>query len=102
MRNVPSISSCFLNSCLPFKAAMRTFLHSLQTRQTLAHSVCARNYFCNQPFSLRLMKGDKLIIFVKAPRPGLVKTRLAKALGPESACAAYRQLAEILFKRLSP
>lgn len=34
-----------------------------------------------------------LIVFVKEPRPGHVKTRLARALGPEAAAAAYRQLA---------
>jgi hypothetical protein len=30
-----------------------------------------------------------LVIFVKAPRPGQVKTRLAATLGEEAACAAY-------------
>ena len=35
---------------------------------------------------------DKLIIFVKAPRPGQVKTRLAEAIGPVAACEAYTQL----------
>jgi rSAM/selenodomain-associated transferase 1 len=42
----------------------------------------------------------QLIIFVKAARPGAVKTRLASAIGPETACAAYRTLAEELFGRL--
>jgi len=31
-------------------------------------------------------------VFLKAPRAGAVKTRLAEALGPEGACNAYRQL----------
>lgn len=38
--------------------------------------------------------GDRLVVFVKAPRPGRVKTRLAAALGPEAAAAAYRALTE--------
>src|SRR4051794_3089022 len=38
------------------------------------------------------MVPDKLIIFVKAPRPGQVKTRLAKAIGAVAACEAYKQL----------
>ena len=47
------------------------------------------------------MRTEKLIVFVRAPRPGTVKTRLAQALGAERACAAYRRLAEELFSRLS-
>jgi rSAM/selenodomain-associated transferase 1 len=47
------------------------------------------------------VRDEHLIIFVKAPRPGEVKTRLAEAIGPDAACAAYRQLAETLFLRLS-
>ncbi len=35
---------------------------------------------------------EQLIVFVKAPRPGSVKTRLAKTMGSEQACAAYREL----------
>lgn len=42
---------------------------------------------------------DKLILyFVKYPEPGKVKTRLAKALGDEAACQAYRDLAEANFR----
>ena len=37
---------------------------------------------------------EQLIIFLKAPRPGQVKTRLAQSIGAEAACAAYRQIAE--------
>ena len=33
-------------------------------------------------------------MFVKAPRPGLVKTRLGQAIGATAACAAYRSLVE--------
>ncbi len=34
------------------------------------------------------------LIFLKTPRPGFVKTRLAKDLGNEAACQIYRHLAE--------
>ena len=43
---------------------------------------------------------SKLIIFVKAPRPGEVKTRLAKTLGRDRACAAYRKLVDRLLSNL--
>lgn len=43
-----------------------------------------------------------LIVFLKAPRPGQVKTRLAKTIGAEAACAAYRQLTETVLDRISP
>ena len=42
-----------------------------------------------------------LSIFVKAPRAGAVKTRLAMTLGPEAACAAYRCLLDTLVKQLA-
>jgi rSAM/selenodomain-associated transferase 1 len=42
----------------------------------------------------------RLIVFLRAPRPGFVKTRLAAALGPDSACAAYRRLIEHLLPAL--
>jgi len=42
-----------------------------------------------------------LIIFLKAPRVGLVKTRLAVALGADAACLAYRRLVETLLERLT-
>lgn len=34
------------------------------------------------------------ILMLKSPRPGTVKTRLAKTIGEDSACAAYRQMVE--------
>ena len=46
------------------------------------------------------MREEKLIVFVKAPRPGAVKTRLAKAIGAPAAGAAYRQLVETLLNQL--
>ena len=47
------------------------------------------------------MSAEQLIVFVKAPRPGAVKTRLAKSIGAAAACEAYRTLAETLFFQLS-
>lgn len=41
-----------------------------------------------------MSEAEQLIIFLKAPRVGTVKTRLAQAIGAERACAAYRELAE--------
>jgi rSAM/selenodomain-associated transferase 1 len=40
------------------------------------------------------MSGDLLLVFAKAPRPGAVKTRLAEAVGAETAAQLYRLLAE--------
>lgn len=40
------------------------------------------------------MSRDVLLVFVKAPRPGAVKTRLAADLGEETAAELYRALAE--------
>ena len=41
-----------------------------------------------------------LIIFLKAPRVGTVKTRLAMTLGADAACAAYRCLVTRLLNQL--
>lgn len=43
---------------------------------------------------------NALIIFLKYPEPGKVKTRLAKALGYEKACAVYKSLAENVIKNI--
>ena len=48
------------------------------------------------------MASDALIVFVKEPRPGAVKTRLAAALGDEHAAAIYRALAEEEVRRTRP
>lgn len=45
---------------------------------------------------------SRLVVFLKAPRVGSVKTRLAEALGADGACAAYRQLVEALLANLTP
>jgi rSAM/selenodomain-associated transferase 1 len=42
------------------------------------------------------MPDEKLIVFVKAPHVGAVKTRLARSIGPAAACDAYRALVETL------
>lgn len=47
------------------------------------------------------MLRDKLVVFIKAPRPGMVKTRLAASIGVDAACAAYRSLAETVLARVS-
>ena len=43
---------------------------------------------------------ERLIIFLKAPRPGYVKTRLAEKLGPEGAAQAYQILLSTLVAAL--
>lgn len=45
---------------------------------------------------------DRLIVFVKAPRPGEVKTRLAATLGAEHAADFYRAIAEEEIRRTAP
>ena len=45
---------------------------------------------------------DRLLVFVKAPRPGMVKTRLAAALGAEPAAALYRAIAAEEIRRTAP
>ncbi len=44
---------------------------------------------------------ERLIIFVKAPRAGGVKTRLAQGIGPVAATAVYRTLVATLLKNLA-
>lgn len=45
---------------------------------------------------------DALIVFVKEPRPGAVKTRLARAIGAHAAADAYRALAEAEIRATAP
>jgi rSAM/selenodomain-associated transferase 1 len=49
----------------------------------------------------RNVDSQRLSVFLKAPRPGEVKTRLARELGAEAACAAYCQMVECLFEQIS-
>ena len=44
------------------------------------------------------MSTERLIVFVKAPRPGAVKTRLG--LGPEAECGAYKRLVDAVLSPL--
>lgn len=48
------------------------------------------------------MKANVLLYFVKYPRPGKVKTRLARTLGNERAAFVYRELAEKNLAILKP
>lgn len=43
---------------------------------------------------------NALIVFIKYPEPGKVKTRLAKDIGNEKACAIYKLLAEKVIKKV--
>jgi uncharacterized protein len=43
-----------------------------------------------------------LAVFMKAPRPGAVKTRLIPALGPAAAAGLYRSLAEDVVRGTTP
>lgn len=47
-----------------------------------------------------MASSEQLVILLKAPRAGLVKTRLAATIGPQEAAAAYRTLAECVFSNL--
>lgn len=47
------------------------------------------------------MPRTRLIVFVRAPRAGTVKTRLAEAVGPEAACEAYRRLVQAVLRQVS-
>ena len=47
------------------------------------------------------MQDELLIVFVKAPQLGKVKTRLAKEIGPEAARSAYSRLVDVLLQNLS-
>ena len=44
---------------------------------------------------------NELLLFAKAPLPGLVKTRLAKSLGKDEACRAYELLLRTIASRLN-
>jgi len=48
------------------------------------------------------MSDRTLIVFLKEPRPGAVKTRLAAVVGPEAAAELYRALAELVLEATTP
>ncbi len=54
-----------------------------------------------EPSALPAAAASRLIVFVKAPRPGFVKTRIAQALGAETAAAVYRALATRVLANLA-
>lgn len=41
---------------------------------------------------------ERVLVFVKAPRPGAVKTRLARTVGAPAAAALYRRIAETILE----
>lgn len=43
----------------------------------------------------------KIVVFLKAPRPGWVKTRLAASLGDGEACKAYTKMAHCFLDKIS-
>ena len=47
------------------------------------------------------MSPEVLLIFLKAPRPGTVKTRLAGTIGPEAAVGIYRELVTTTLEQVS-
>ena len=47
------------------------------------------------------LSSNRLTLFLKAPHPGRVKTRLAADLGSEAACAAHVRLVETVLGNLS-
>lgn len=47
------------------------------------------------------MSSSKLVVLLKAPRPGIVKTRLAKSIGTDAATAAYQKMVNQLLNGLS-
>jgi uncharacterized protein len=48
------------------------------------------------------MRRHCVLLFVKFPEPGKVKTRLAATLGPERAATLYRGMAEEVLRRVPP
>jgi uncharacterized protein len=48
------------------------------------------------------MSTNALVVFVKHPSPGAVKTRLAAAVGPEAAARLYRRIAERVLEATTP
>ena len=47
-------------------------------------------------------KGRMVLVFIKSPEPGRVKTRLASTLGPDRAAALYRQWIGLVLGQLQP
>jgi uncharacterized protein len=64
------------------------------------HSKAARLPALKQSCFTWCVGEKQLIVFVKAPRAGEVKTRLAQSIGAEQACAAYREMVETVLRRI--
>jgi len=54
----------------------------------------------DQPFKVTMLPPTRLIVFIRAPQPGQVKTRLAAEIGADEACRAYRHLLSRLMPTL--
>src|SRR5439155_25421395 len=80
--------SAFFRSAVPPTRAAENDLLGLLAHLPLSGGL-ARWVFPNM--------NPKLVAFVRAPRPGQVKTRLAKTLGGEAAAEAYKTLMDQLF-----
>jgi rSAM/selenodomain-associated transferase 1 len=52
--------------------------------------------------AMRTTKQGTVLVFLKNPEPGKVKTRLAAALGPERAAQLYRQWIGLVLEKLQP
>lgn len=71
---------------------------SQETRQSALTGPLRLKSFAH---TVKAPTSSQLIIFLKAPRPGQVKTRLAAVIGAETACAAYRRLAETVLGEMA-
>jgi len=72
-------------------------------RRSATSSTCGTKEFENAgPFCHRaFVSREQLIVFVKAPRPGTVKTRIARTAGAERACAIYRELVATVLQKFA-
>lgn len=68
-----------------------------------SNSVGGRKLLPSNPLSITAVavpKGRLLIVFVKAPRAGSVKTRLAQSVGAEAACLIYQVIVSRVLQRV--
>lgn len=75
-----------------------------EVNKSLQRSVFQPSRGCQNPLHTDdfLIGNTRVILFLRAPRLGEVKSRLAKTLGPAAALHAYRQLAETTLARMAP
>src|SRR5204863_58100 len=88
--------SLFVHSanCAEFRGQAKTSTPAVLRRRLALQG-------CRFVLELVRMNSEQLIVFVKVPRPGAVKTRLAETIGASAACDAYRVLVETLLNALS-